>query len=413
LRFEHVSSSASISRYSAARISFCPVLAALVTIFLTPIVYAADTEINNAGLNIRISSKDGSYVIASAGDTRPVIRAGVAAEVDHHWIRFADYPKHDLAESEFEDTLGHGRQATVTASGLPGQPDLTYTIRVYKDHPFGEIQVKVQNHSRRTCEVQSIRSVEAVGDDILDLHASSGSDRVLSDSFSEDWPPLQVFDLGKAAKGMHRAVGSQLVYNQQSRESAFFGALTSDHLLTILHLQTKPAPTGPSITSFTVDSTGTTEIQATDEESGLREGPQENLIELNLPLVTGASLSSERLLFSVGADYHAQLEEYGSAIRKLHHSRIPEDNMLGWWSWTAFYMKINEGNTFTNALWLAEHLKPLGYDWFHFDFGYSYARGDYAIPNASKFPYGMRALTQHIAALGLKVGVWTAPFEVG
>jgi hypothetical protein len=87
--------------------------------------------------------------------------------------------------------------------------------------------------------------------------------------------------------------------------------------------------------------------------------------------------------------------------------------MLGWWSWTAFYMKVTEGNSFTNALWLSQHLKDLGYDWFHFDFGYGYARGDYSTPNASKFPHGMRPLTQRIAQLGLNVGIWTAPFEVG
>jgi len=261
--------------------------------------------------------------------------------------------------------------------------------------------------------VRSIRSLESEGRAILDLHANPGADRVLSDSFSEDWPPLEIFDLGKAPNGMHRAVGSQLVYNQQSKEGVFFGALTSDRLLTIFHLQTQPTATGPRIAGFTVDSTGTTEIQATDEESGMREGPRENLIELNLPLPNGASMPSERLMFAVGPDYHAQLENYAAAIRQLHHSRIPEDNMLGWWSWTAFYMKITEGNTFTNALWQAEHLKALGYDWFHFDFGYGFARADYAIPNASKFPHGMRTLTQRIQQLGLKVGIWTAPFEVG
>src|SRR5208337_3003857 len=174
-------------------------------------------------------------------------------------------------------------------------------IRVYESHPFGEIQVEIQNHSGRSVEVESIRSLEGEGKVLLDLHANPASDRVLSDSYSEDWPPMQIYDLGKAPNGMHRAVGSQLVYNQQSKESVFFGALTSDRLLSILHLQTQPTAAGPRIAGFTVDSTGTTEIQATDEESGMRKGPQENLIELNLPLANSASLSSERLMFAVGS----------------------------------------------------------------------------------------------------------------
>ena len=402
-------------RSSSARRSLIPslVLWAAVTSLFTALAYSADTELKNDALVVRIDSADGSYTISAKGAPSPVIRAGVAAEVDHHWIKSAEYPRHEIAVSDFEDTLGRGREAKVTATGLTDHPDLIYKIRVYETRPFGEIQVEIQNHSGRSVEVQSIRSVEGEGKTLIDLHANPASDRVLSDSYSEDWPPMQIYDLGKAPNGMHRAVGSQLVYNQQSKESVFFGALTSDRLLTIPHLQTQPTATGPRIAGFTVDSTGTTEIQATDEESGMRRGAPENLIELNLPLANGTSLPSERLMFAAGSDYHAQLENYGTAIRDLHHSRIPEDNMLGWWSWTAFYMKITEGNTFTNALWQAERLKSLGYDWFHFDFGYGYARTDYAVPSASKFPHGMRTLTQRIQQLGLRIGIWTAPFEVG
>ena len=372
---------------------------------------AAETDLRNEGLRVHISA-DGSYAIA-AGNGSPIIRAGIAAEVDHHWIRSAEYPKHDIAESDFDDTLGRGRQATVTSTGLANQPDLIYTIRVYSGKPFGEIQVQVRNRSGRNLEVESLRSVEALGNAILDLHANQSADRVLSDSFSEDWPPLQIYDLGKAPNGLHLAVGSQAIYNRQSKESVFFGALRADRLLTIFHLQTKPGANGPVISAFTVDCAGTTEIMATDEESGVRQGPKENIVELSLPVNEGESLSSEPLMFAAGPDYHAQLENYGAAIRELHHSRIAEDNMLGWWSWTAFYMNITEGNAFTNALWQAEHLKDLGYNWFHFDFGYGYARGDYSTPNATKFPHGMRPLTQRIAQLGLNVGIWTAPFEVG
>ena len=49
-----------------------------------------------------------------------------------------------------------------------------------------------------------------MGDSPLDLNAAASRDRVLSDSFSEDWPPLKIYDLGKAPGGDHRAVGSQL-----------------------------------------------------------------------------------------------------------------------------------------------------------------------------------------------------------
>lgn len=375
---------------------------------------ASEVAIAIDGLSVVVQPADGTYEVRTGNRGRSIFHAEVAAEVDHKWIRSTDYPKHEIAEANFEDALGRGRKITVTSSGLPELPDLAYTLALYEGRSFGVIEAEVQNHTGHPVTIQSIRSIEADGSKIIDLGGVQGADRVLSDSFSEDWPPLQIYDLGKAPQGMHRAVGSQLIYNRETRESLFLGALTSNRFLTIIHLQTKSSSRGtPDIISYTVDSTGTTEIQATDPESDLREGPRENLIELSVPLPAGESLTSEQMMFSAGPDYHSQLDNYGSAIRELHHSRVSSDNLLGWWSWTAYYTKITQGTALTNAQWLAQHLKGLGYDYFHFDLGYGYSRGEYTTPNASQFPRGMLDLTHRICRLGLKVGVWTAPFEVG
>jgi alpha-galactosidase len=379
---------------------------------LPSLVFSADHRFGNGSLVVDIDTRNGAYTIATPGARSATVRAIVAAEIDHQWVKSSDYPRHELVESDFEDALGRGHLATLSSTGLPREPDLVFTIRVYETRAFGEIQIQIRNHQARAFTVQSMRSLQAIGSQILDLGANPATDRVLSDSFSEDWPPMQIYDLGKAQHGMHRAVGSQMVYNRQSKQSIFFGALTSDRWLTILHLETRSAAAGPSISHFTIDSTGTTEIQATDPESDLRKGSRENLIELSLPLSAGSTIAAESLMFAVGSDYHAQLETYGAAIRELHHSRIPAENMLGWWSWTAFYSKIDEGAALTNATWLAERVKSLGYDYFHFDLGYGLARGEYTTPNPSQFPHGMQPLTRRISQLGLKVGIWTAPFEI-
>ena len=375
---------------------------------------ASSVVVSIEGLSVVVQPRDGTYEIGTGKGGHSILHATVAAEIDHKWVKSTDYPKHDIAQSIFEDALGHGTKITVTSSGLPKLPDLAYTLALYEGRDFGAISAEVQNHTGDAVTIQSIRSVEALGNSMIDLGGPQSADRVLSDSFSEDWPPLRIYDLGKAPKGMHRAVGSQLVYNRESKQSLFLGALTSNGFLTIIHLRTQSVSRdAPGISSYTVDSTGTTEIQATDPESELREGPAENLIELSVPLVAGDSITSERLMFAAGTNYYSQLDNYGAAIRELHHSRVSSDNMLGWWSWTAYYTKISEGTALTNAQWLAEHLKALGYDYFHFDLGYSYSRGEYATPNASQFPRGMWDLTHRISRLGLKIGVWTAPFDVG
>jgi len=368
----------------------------------------AAQQLANEKVSLSVNAKDGSYQLGVRGG-QPIFNSRVAAQIDHQWLRSSDYPRHQVAESTFSDELGPGHAVTVTFSGLEGKPELIYFGQVYDQHPYAAVQVQVRNTTNRELTVQAIRSVEATGDPMVNLGGHASADRILSDSFSEDWPELHLYDLGKAPGGMHRGAGSQLIYNRESKQSVFLGALSSDRFLTLLHLQA--AGTGPEtkIASFSVDSTGTTEVQ---KEFDMKTAQAEDLIELSLPVAPGTGMHSERLMLEAGPDYHGQLLAYGEAIRRLHHARVSVDTPIGWWSWTAFYGGINEGETLANADWQAEHLKPLGYKYFQIDEGYQYARGEYATANATQFPDGLRFVGHRITGDGLTFGIWTGPFEV-
>ncbi len=366
-------------------------------------------QLTNDQLALTANAQDGSYQLAVRGGGRPVFTSRVAAQVDHHWLRSSDYPRHQASESTFTDELGSGRVITITCRGLEGKADLVYAVQLYDQRPYATVQVTVQNTTGKEVTVQAIRGVEAVGEPVLNLGGRAVANRILSDSFSEDWPDLQLYDLGKAPGGMHRGAGSQLIYNRESKQSLFLGALTSDRFLTLLHLQAAGTGAETKIASFNVDSTGTTEIQ---KEVALQDAPAEDQIELSLPLAPGAAMASERVMLAAGPDYHNQLLAYGDAIRRLHHARVSTETPIGWWSWTAFYAAINEGETLANADWQAEHLKSLGYKYFQIDEGYQYARGEYSTANATQFPDGLGFVGHRIVGDGLTLGIWTGPFEV-
>jgi len=364
----------------------------------------------NRHLALSVDAQDATYQVRTpAPGAQPVLHARVGARVDYQWLRSSDYPRHNVSQSTFSDTLGSGRALTLACSGLEGKPDLDFVLQLYDGLPYGAIQVIVRNHTAKTVTVQAIRGVEAVGQPLLDLGAREAADRVLSDSFSENWPTLEIYDLGQAPRQLHRGAGSQLIYNRESRQSLFLGALTADRLLTILDLSYEGSGETARISSFTADSTGTTGIQ---KDNALSDAPAEDQVELSLPLNSGQNMSSERLMIQAGPDYHSQLLAYGDAIRRLHRARVSGENLLGWWSWTAYYTSVTEGAMLTNAQWLAEHLKPLGYNYFHIDEGFSYARGEYMTPNATAFPHGMEYFGDQIRRLGLNFAVWIAPFEV-
>ena len=362
----------------------------------------------SASLGLHVSSATGDYAIGQAGKGADVLTAAVAAKVNGRWLHASDYPKHTVTESVANDELGMAHEWTVRHSGLAGAPELICTLHSYRDSPLGDILVRVLNGSGETIRIEAIRPIEALQGKILDLGGPVALDRVLSDSFSEDRPAIKIHDLGDT-DGIHRGVGSQLVYNRKSRLSFFVGALTSDRFLTVTRLHVSGSLNAPQIQAFEVDSTGTTELT---KENSLKQSPSDDQIELSLPVAPGAGLDSERVLFGVSGDYHFLLETYGSLIRVLRHARVSSAPVMGWWSWTAYYFGLNEGTALTNARWLAQHLKALGYQFFHIDEGYQYARGEYITPDSTLFPDGMAALERKIRSEGLIPGIWTAPFQV-
>jgi alpha-galactosidase len=352
---------------------------------------------------------DGAYSIESPGITGAVIRSDVEAEVGDRVLRSSAYPQHHIVQSESQDEFGTGTTLTVIHTGLPGAPDLLGIVRLYRDQSWGEVEVKVRNTTDQAISVQAIRALRATDAPFISLNGPVSADRILSDSYSEDRPQLAIRELGDAPKGMHRAVGSQLIYNRQSGESLFLGALTSDRLLTIFHLTEQTSGARTSILSYEAVATGTTEIM---KGESLKDSPPSEQVKLTLRVNPGESLSSERLMFAVGSDYHAQLEEYGRAVGLLHKARVSAATPIGWWSWTAYYFGLNQGTAATNAQWLAENLKQMGYTYYQIDEGYQYARGEYTTADAKLFPLGIGYIADLVRHSGLTFGLWTAPFEV-
>jgi hypothetical protein len=382
--------------------------AAMIAGALTMALPCASQQLANDKLSLTVNAETGSYQVAVPGGAS-ILNARVGAQVGYRWLRSSDYPRHTASQSQFRDALGSGREVAVTCAGLEGQPELVYLVQLYEQSPYGVVQVKVHNTTGKQISVQQLRGVEAIGGAILNLDGRPSADRVLSDSFSEDWPELKLYDLGNAPGGMHRGAGSQLIYNRESKQSFFVGALTSDRFLTLIHLKAEGAGAETKIAAYDVESTGTTEIQ---KDFDLKNASAEDLIELSLSLNPGEEMASERLMFEAGPDYHSQLLAYGDAIRQLHHARVSAQTPIGWWSWTAYYGAISQAETLANADWQAEHLKSLGYKYLQIDEGYQYARGEYLTANATQFPDGMRFVGHHITGKGLTFGVWTGPFEV-
>src|SRR5271166_627530 len=348
---------------------------------------------------------DGSYALRSAAISGDVLHATVEVDTATGTLTPTIYPRHVTSVSTFNDALGTGQMLTETLSGLQGAADLVCEFRVYADRPWGDIRIKVTNSAAQPVVIHSIRVVKAGGGTVLQLNGPDTEDRVLSDGLSED--PSQIADLGEPSGGIHRSFSSQLIYNRKSGQSLFLGTLSADSLVTVFHLRSSSRPDA-HVLSYDVEDTGTTEYLR-DQSQPYGEA---NEVPLRLEVAPGESASSERLMFAIGPAYHAQLENYGNAIRILHNARTSSPMLIGWWSWTAYYYGVTEGTMQTNADWLAQNLLTTGYRYFQIDEGYQFARGEYATADGTAFPHGMAAMGHHIENDGLTFGLWAAPFQV-
>lgn len=378
-----------------------PLFSALLTGCLLTAAAAATPS-----LHLDVSRSNGQWSLLRDGQPQPILRSGAAARVNGQWLNSKQYSRHTVTRGHFESPLGAGSEWTVTNTGLAHQPDLVSHLRLYEGQPWLQLEVDVVNSTGATVQVSDLRLIDAP---TIDLGGPEPQDRVLSDSFSEDRPALAIYDLGRAPNGVHRATGSQLIYNRASHRSLLLAALTTDKWLTLMHLRTHTGNGASAIASLTADSTGTTEIM---KGQSLSEDAPEDQITLQLSLAPHQTMRSEQMLVTAADGFLAPLEQYGHIIRVLHHPRTAPDPMLGWWSWTAYYFGINEQAGLTNAAWLSQHLLSLGFNYFHIDEGYQYARGEYGTPDAPQFPHGVGTFGHAVTRDGLRFGIWTAPFEV-
>lgn len=126
-------------------------------------------------------------------------------------------------------------------------------------------------------------------------------------------------------------------------------------------------------------------------------------------LPAGKSVSSDRILINIGKNPYETLEKYGSAIGKLNNAKTGKQ-INGWCNW--FYTQdiFDENEIMANAEFAANNLKPFGFEYIQIDEGFQRSHGDWH--ENSRFPQGLKAFAGKVKTLGLKPGIWIAPFVI-
>lgn len=83
----------------------------------------------------------------------------------------------------------------------------------------------------------------------------------------------------------------------------------------------------------------------------------------------------------------------------------------GWCSWYAFGSNINEQKILDQAKWISKNNSHLPLEYILIDDGWC-TWGDWLEEDRDKFPPGLKKTAEKIKKLGLKPGIWIAPFLV-
>lgn len=126
-------------------------------------------------------------------------------------------------------------------------------------------------------------------------------------------------------------------------------------------------------------------------------------------LRAGQSLSSDQVLINIGRNPYETLEKYGSALGKANGA-LTGDEVNGWCNWFYTHDYFDENEILMNAEFVAKNLKPFGLEYIQIDEGFQRMHGEWE--GNSRFHDGLKSFAGKIKELGLKPGIWIAPFVV-
>ena len=114
-------------------------------------------------------------------------------------------------------------------------------------------------------------------------------------------------------------------------------------------------------------------------------------------------------MINIAADPYLALEMYAQVMGDLQNARR-HSILNGWCDWPYAFEGITEEEMLYNAEYASRVLKPFGLEYFQIDEGFQRWHGDWE--GNAKFPHGMKWLAGRLHELGLKPGIWLAPYVI-
>lgn len=280
-----------------------------------------------------------------------------------------------------QDQLGRGRQLVAACTDAERQLDFEIRVALYEGRPAVFIEVECRNVSKQPIGLESLEPVCALAEVEGALYWP-GVTKVLTNG-------LMYYDPGKVADlpaGGSRALRSWW-------NIGFFRGYEHEGL----------------VVGFVDNQSALGQVSVSRQSSETIGLTAEAVLAKGFELPPGQAIRSGRLMINLAPDPYTALETYADTMGRALGARV-DSVVNGWCDWPTAFESITEEEVLRNAEFAARALKPFGFEYVQVDEGFQRWHGDWE--GNTKFPHGMKWLADRIRALGLKPGLWLAPYVI-
>ena len=167
----------------------------------------------------------------------------------------------------------------------------------------------------------------------------------------------------------------------------------------------KPALT----TGYLLNANSLGHLQVLKHDSNQLSLVAESVLNPGFVLKPGKKISSDQLVLVTGENIDKANESYASLMQEKMDNPVCSV-VNGWCNWFYTMDVFSENEILENAVFAAKHLKPFGLEYIQIDEGFQTTHGDWQ--GNQRFPHGLKWLCDSIKNLGLKPGIWIAPFVI-
>lgn len=291
-----------------------------------------------------------------------------------------DY-RHTIDVTPIRDGLGEGRQLLVRSVDAQRRLDLELRVTLYNGRPAVFVEAGCRNVSTQPVTIEGIEPISAVRSEQGAL-LWPGVTKILTNG------PMYydagiVADFARPGEKDMRSWWNIGLFRGYQREGLSCG--------------------------YVENRTALGQIVVRREEGDALSLTAESVLAKGCTLPPGQTIRSGRFMMNIAPDPYTALETFAQVMGTLGKARV-HSIINGWCSWFVAFGDVTEDEVLRNAEFAARTLKPFGMEFMQVDEGFQRWHGDWE--GNARFPHGMKWLADRIRALGLKPGIWLAPYVI-